>query len=54
MNLGWPGSGWRPAAAHLVAAVAVLALTVAAPRAARSQEFRSDAGWRDVTVAQYQ
>ena len=54
MNLGWPGSRWRHAAARRVAAVAVLALNVAAPLTARSQEFASNAGWRDVTAAQYQ
>ena len=54
MNLGWPGSGWRQAAAHLVAAVAGVALAVVAPRMVRAQEIPSDAGWRDVTVAQYQ
>ena len=54
MNLGWPGSGWRQAAAHLVAAVAVLVLSASNPALARSQELLPDAGWRDVTVAQYE
>ena len=54
MNLGWPGSDWRHAAAHLVAAVAVFALGASDPFAVRSQEIPTDAGWRDVTVAQYQ
>ncbi|MGA3101139.1 MAG: DUF4129 domain-containing protein [Terracidiphilus sp.] len=54
MNLGWPGSGWRHAAAHLVAAVAVLVLSASDPALALTQELPSDAGWRDVTAAEYQ
>ena len=54
MNLGWPGSGWRHAAAHLVAAVAVLVLGASDPALALTQELPSGAGWRDVTAAQYQ
>jgi hypothetical protein len=54
MNLGWPGSDWRHAAAHLVAAVALFALSTTWPLVARSQELPSDPGWRDATVAQYQ
>jgi hypothetical protein len=54
MNLGWPGSGWRQAAAHLVAAVAVLVPSASGPLVAFAQEIPSDPGWRDVTVAQYQ
>jgi len=54
MSLGWAVSRWRHAAARRVAAVALLALNVAAPLAARSQEFATNAGWRDVTAVQYQ
>ncbi len=54
MNLEWPDSGWHNAAARRVAAIALLALSAAGPPAARSQEISSNAGWRDVTVAQYQ
>jgi hypothetical protein len=54
MNFGWQNSGWRNAAVRRVAAVGLLALIAAGPPAARSQEISSSAGWRDVTVAQYQ
>lgn len=54
MNLGWPGSGWRHVAAHRVAAVALLAISAVGLFAARSQEIRSNAGGRDVMLAQYE
>ena len=54
MNLRWPGSRWRHAAARLAVAVALLALSAALPCAARSQNLPSGAGWRDVSLAQYQ
>ena len=54
MNLGRPRSGWRQATARPAAALALLASLVAGPMSGLAQEFTSNAGWRDVTVAEYQ
>lgn len=54
MTLGWPSSGWRQAAARSAAFLALLAPLFAASVQGRSQQFTSNAGWRDVTVAEYQ
>jgi hypothetical protein len=54
MKLGWPVSGSRHAVARPLAAFTLLALSLSEPIAARSQEFPSDAGWRDLSVEQYQ
>lgn len=54
MNLGCPHSGWRQTAASLAAAFALLALLTAGVNPAGSQEIPSNAGWRDVSVAEYQ
>jgi hypothetical protein len=48
MNLWQPGSGRRKAPAGVI----FLVLLCAAPHA-RSQEFVADAGWRDVSLAEY-
>jgi hypothetical protein len=54
MKFGWPLSGSRHGAAHAFAAFTLLALSLSEPLAARSQEIQSDAGWRDLSVEQYQ
>jgi hypothetical protein len=54
MIFGGMDSRWRHTAAPLAASVALLALNIALPHAARSQEPPSDAGWRDVTLPEYQ
>ncbi len=54
MNSGWPGSGWRRAAAHSASALALLAPLAGGPIPARSQQFNSNAEWRNVTIGQYQ
>jgi hypothetical protein len=54
MNLGWPGSGWRQAAVRSAAALALLAPFATGPMPGRAQEFAANAGFRDVTVAEYQ
>jgi hypothetical protein len=48
MNLWQSASGWRKAPTGAI----FLALICAAPRA-RSQQFVTDAGWRDVSLAEY-
>ncbi|MGB8031557.1 MAG: DUF4129 domain-containing protein [Terracidiphilus sp.] len=53
MNLDWPGSGCQ-ATARSAAALALIVWLAAGPTHARTQDFTSNAGWRDVTVAQYQ
>ncbi len=47
-----PGSGWRNSAATPALVVALLALAAIA-QLARAQELAADAGWRDVSVAEY-
>jgi Domain of unknown function (DUF4129) len=47
-------SRWRHTAAPLAASVALLALSIAYPHSARSQELPSNAGWRDLTLPEYQ
>ncbi len=54
MNLGWLGPRCRNAAVRLIAAVALFALSAAAPLVTPSQQLPSGTGWRDVTLAQYQ
>ena len=54
MKLGWPLSGSRHGAARAFAAFTLLALSLSEPLAARSQEIQSDAGWRDLSLEQYQ
>lgn len=54
MNSGRPDSRWRHAAAPLAASVALLALGIAYPHSAPSQEPPSGSGWRDVTLPEYQ
>jgi Domain of unknown function (DUF4129) len=54
MKLGWPVSGSRHGAAYAFAAFILLAVSLSEPIAARSQEIQSDAGWRDLSVEQYQ
>jgi len=54
MNLGRPRSDWRRAAVRSAAALALLAWLAAGPTPVRAQEFISNAGWRDVTVPEYQ
>ncbi|MGA9063140.1 MAG: DUF4129 domain-containing protein [Terracidiphilus sp.] len=53
MNSPRPGSVWWSVSAHQALVLAVLALTCAAPHV-RAQEFPAAAGWRDVSVAEYQ
>ena len=54
MKLGWPFSGSRHTAARPLAAFALLLLSLFKPIATRSQENSSDAGWRDLSLEQYQ
>jgi hypothetical protein len=54
MKLGWPLSGSRHGAAHAFAAFILLAVSLSEPIAARSQEIQSDAGWRNLSLEQYQ
>jgi hypothetical protein len=54
MKLGWPLLGSHHCAAHAFAAFTLLALSLSEPIAARSQEIQSDAGWRDLSLEQYQ
>ena len=54
MNLGCPETASRRAAAHFLAGIVLLALCAFGPALSRSQEASSGAGWRDVTVTQYQ
>ena len=54
MKLGWPLSGSRHSAAHAFAAFTLLAVSLSESIAGRSQEIPSDAGWRDLTLEQYQ
>src|ERR1700722_420652 len=54
MKLGWPLSGSRHGAARAFAAFTLLAVSLSEPIAARSQEIQSDAGWRDLSLEQYQ
>jgi hypothetical protein len=54
MNFGGLESRRRHTAAPFAASVALLALSIAYPNAARSQEPPSSAGWRDVTLPEYQ
>jgi len=54
MKLGWPLSSSCHAAARAFAAFTVLALVLSEPIAGRSQELPSDAGWRDLSLEQYQ
>jgi len=54
MKLGWPLSGSRHSAAHAFAAFTLLAVSLSESIAGRSQEIQSDAGWRDLSLEQYQ
>ncbi len=54
MNLGWPSSGWRQAAARSAACLVLLAHLLAGPVLGRAQQFTPNAGWRDVSVTEYQ
>jgi hypothetical protein len=54
MKLGWPLSGSRHGAARAFAAFTLFAVSLSEPIAGRSQEIQSDAGWRDLSLEQYQ
>jgi hypothetical protein len=53
MNSWRSASGWWSGSASPTLVLAALALIAAAPHA-RAQEFAADAGWRDVSLAEYQ
>lgn len=54
MNFGRLDSAWRHTAALLAASAALLVLSIAYPHSAPSQEPPSGAGWRDLTLPEYQ
>ena len=54
MKLRWPLSGSRHSVARAFAAFTLLAVSLSEPIAARSQDIPSDAGWRDLSLEQYQ
>ncbi len=54
MKLEWPLSGSRHSAARAFAACTFLAVSLSLPTAAHCQEAQSDAGWRNLSLEQYQ
>jgi uncharacterized protein DUF4129 len=54
MTLGRPLSGSRHGAARAFAVFTLLAVSLSEPIAGRSQELPSNAGWRDLSLEQYQ
>jgi Domain of unknown function (DUF4129) len=56
MNLVWHGSDWRHAGARSVATLALVVIwsILISPIFAHAQEFATNAGWRDMAIAEYQ